>query len=85
MERTIEQLARDPEVLRMAIVGAQALLTHLEGLAYPQPTAEIEPTPKRAYHRRKARTMSPEGRAAVSTASKKRWAKWHREHGKRAK
>jgi hypothetical protein len=48
----------------------------------PQQAVVAEKLRKRPYRRRQ---MSPEGRARIAAATKKRWAEYHRKHAPRAK
>lgn len=57
-------------------VGAPVAAQHETG------TAE-ESRPNHRRGRRKKRTMSPEGRAAVAAAQHRRWAAWRKKKGKK--
>lgn len=82
-EQLIHQLASDPEVRRMAILGAQTLLNKLVTAEAAVIVAEAavparRGRPPKAAAKPKTHRLSAAGRAAISAAAKKRWAKIRR-------
>jgi hypothetical protein len=63
------ELALDPEVRRMALAGARAMVEALEGTP-SQSVGEMAPWPVR-----KRRNLSAAGRANIALAQRIRWAR----------
>ena len=76
-------LARDPETIRYAIIGARAVLNNL--LALDKEAVSLLKRPSKAKTGKPKRKMSAAGRAAISAAQRKRWAKFKKSTGRTRK
>lgn len=71
------ELLREKSELETRLTAITAVLN--DQAAPPPAIVQFEETPAPKRGRRKRRQMSPEGRARIAEATRKRWAKYRRE------
>lgn len=72
VQSAVRALKREEAALEKELKDVRAKIAELEGIA--QSGGSTKTTGKRGAHR-----LSPQGRAAISRAAKKRWAEYRRQ------